>query len=52
MEFEDSNTKTEFQRRRYGPVGNLTFSYRFGKTTFQKKSKKSDQEMRSDEESF
>ncbi|SMC71842.1 TonB-dependent receptor domain-containing protein [Pedobacter nyackensis] len=52
MEFDDDNTKTEFQRRRYGPVGNLTFSYRFGKTTFQKKSKKSDQEMRSDEESF
>jgi outer membrane receptor protein involved in Fe transport len=53
MEFEDSNTKTEFQRRRYGPVGNLTFSYRFGKTTFMKKSKKSDQgEKRSDEESF
>lgn len=52
MEFEDSNTKTEFQRRRYGPVGNLTFSYRFGKTTFMKKSKKQDQEMRSDEESF
>lgn len=52
MEFEDDFTNTEFQRRRYGPVGNLTFSYRFGKTTFQKKSKKSDQEMRSDEESF
>ncbi|TKC60350.1 TonB-dependent receptor [Pedobacter hiemivivus] len=53
MEFEDSNTKSEFQRRRYGPVGNLTFSYRFGKTTFMKKSKKSDQgEGRSDEESF
>lgn len=53
MEFEDNNTKTEFQRRRYGPIGNLTFSYRFGKTTFMKKSKKSDaQEMRSDEESF
>lgn len=53
MEFDDDNTKTEFQRRRYGPVGNLTFSYRFGKTTFMKKSKKSDpQEIRSDEESF
>jgi len=52
MEFEDNNTKTEFQRRRYGPVGNLTFSYRFGKTTFMKKSKKPEQEIRSDEGAF
>ncbi|WP_442589862.1 outer membrane beta-barrel protein [Pedobacter sp. AW31-3R] len=53
MEFEDNNTKTEFQRRRYGPVANLTFSYRFGQTTFMKKSKKPDQqEMKPDEGSF
>lgn len=53
MEFDDSNTKTEFQMRRFGPVGNLTFSYRFGKTTFMKKSKKPEQhEMPSDEGAF
>lgn len=53
MEFEDNNTKTEFQRRRYGPMANLTFSYRFGKTTFMKKSKKPDQqEAMPDEGSF
>lgn len=52
MEFEDDNTATAFQRRRYGPVGNLTFSYRFGKTTFMKKNKKPEQEMRSDEGAF
>ncbi|WP_316816967.1 outer membrane beta-barrel family protein [Pedobacter nyackensis] len=53
MDFEDDYTKTEFQRRRLGPVGNLTFSYRFGKTTFMKKPKKQDQqEIRSDEGSF
>jgi outer membrane receptor protein involved in Fe transport len=52
MDFEDGNTTTEFQRRRLGPVGNLTFSYRFGKTTFMKKSKKPEQEIRSDEGAF
>lgn len=52
MDFEDGNTITTFQRRRLGPVGNLTFSYRFGKTTFMKKSKKPEQEIRSDEGAF
>lgn len=50
---EDGNTITEFQRYQKGQMGNLTFSYRFGKTTFMKKSKKPDQqEMKPDEGTF
>ena len=42
---EDGNSITDFQRRMQGPIGNLTFSYRFGKTTFMKKSKKPEQQQ-------
>lgn len=45
---------TDFRRNMQGTMVSLTYSYRFGKNTFNfKKNKKSDQgEMRSDEESF
>ncbi|WEK19106.1 MAG: TonB-dependent receptor [Candidatus Pedobacter colombiensis] len=45
---------TDFRRNMVGPMGSLTYAYRFGKTDFTfKKNKKSDQgETRSDEESF
>jgi outer membrane receptor protein involved in Fe transport len=49
---QDSNTITDFQRYQKGQMGNLTFSYRFGQTTFQKKQKKQEQEQRPDEASF
>jgi len=40
----DATTITEFLRRMRGPMANLTFSYRFGQTTFVKKSKKPEQQ--------
>jgi outer membrane receptor protein involved in Fe transport len=47
------NSTTDFKRYMQGTMGTLTYSYRFGKTDFVKKTKKPDQqEMRSDEESF
>lgn len=50
---QDQYTITEFQRYQKGPNGNITFSYRFGKTTFMKKSKKPEQqEMKPDEGTF
>ncbi|RNL50287.1 outer membrane beta-barrel family protein [Pedobacter jejuensis] len=56
MTTEGSNTYIDFQRRMQGTMGNLTFSYRFGKTLFNnvKKAKKEDQqqENRPDEGSF
>ncbi|TKC07727.1 TonB-dependent receptor [Pedobacter frigoris] len=53
MTTEANNTIIDFRRRMQGTMANLTFSYRFGKNDFNfKKSKKLDQEMRSDEESF
>lgn len=56
MTTEGSNTYIDFQRRMQGTMGNLTFSYRFGKTLFNntKKPKKEDQqqENRPDEGSF
>ncbi len=53
MTTEANNTIIDFRRRMQGTMANLTFSYRFGKNDFNfKKSKKPDQEMRSDEESF
>ena len=43
----------DFSRYMQGTMANLTFSYRFGKTDFNfKKTKKSDENGRSDEESF
>lgn len=49
----DSNTITDFQRYQKGPIANITYSYRFGKTTFTKKSKKPEQQdMKPDEGSF
>ena len=53
MFIEDNYSTTTFQRYQKGPTGNLTFSYRFGKTTFMKKPKKQDQpDMRPDEGAF
>ena len=50
---QDANTITDFQRYQKGQMGNLTFSYRFGKTTFQKKQKKQEQqEQKPDEGTF
>ncbi|MFC4142500.1 TonB-dependent receptor domain-containing protein [Pedobacter mendelii] len=55
MTTEDASTIVDFERRMQGTMGNLTFSYRFGKTLFNntKKPKKEDQqENRPDEGSF
>jgi len=55
MTTDDNFTFIDFQRRMQGTMGNLTFSYRFGKTLFNstKKNKKDDQqENRPDEGSF
>lgn len=55
MTTDDNFTFIDFQRRMQGTMGNLTFSYRFGKTLFNntKKTKKDDQqESRPDEGSF
>ncbi|SEA22708.1 TonB-dependent receptor domain-containing protein [Pedobacter hartonius] len=50
---QDANTITDFQRYQKGQQGNLTFSYRFGKTSFQKKQKKAEQqETKPDEGTF
>ena len=49
----DSFTTTDFQRYQRGPMGNITYSYRFGKTSFTKKNKKQEQQdMKPDEGSF
>ncbi|WP_231458940.1 MULTISPECIES: outer membrane beta-barrel family protein [unclassified Pedobacter] len=55
MTTDDNFTLIDFQRRMQGTMGNLTFSYRFGKTLFNstKKNKKEEQqESRPDEGSF
>ncbi|MFD2284746.1 TonB-dependent receptor [Pedobacter petrophilus] len=55
MTTEDNFTIVDFERQMQGTMGNLTFSYRFGKTTFNnvKKPKKDDQQdNRPDEGSF
>lgn len=56
MTTEGSNSYIDFERRMQGTMGNLTFSYRFGKTLFNnvKKPKKNDeqQDNRPDEGSF
>jgi hypothetical protein len=56
MTTEGSNSYIDFERRMQGTMGNLTFSYRFGKTLFNsvKKTKKNDeqQDNRPDEGSF
>ncbi|WGQ08071.1 outer membrane beta-barrel family protein [Pedobacter gandavensis] len=54
MTTSTNNSITDFKRYMQGTMGNITYSYRFGKTDFKsKKGKKPDQsEMRSDEESF
>jgi len=55
MTTEDASTIVDFQRQMQGTMGNITFSYRFGKTLFNstKKPKKDEQqENRPDEGSF
>ncbi|MGN7987666.1 TonB-dependent receptor domain-containing protein [Pedobacter sp. 22226] len=55
MTTEDNYTIVDFQRQMQGTMGSLTFSYRFGKTTFtgaSKKKKDDQQENRPDEGSF
>lgn len=54
MTTEDKFTIVDFERQMQGTMGNLTFSYRFGKTTFTaaKKKKEDQQENRPDEGSF
>ncbi|MNI49248.1 hypothetical protein D3C73_1038490 [compost metagenome] len=54
MTTEDKATIVDFERQFQGTMGNLTFSYRFGKTTFTgaKKQKRDDQDNRPDEGSF
>lgn len=55
MTTDDNFTYIDFARRMQGTMGNLTFSYRFGKTTFNlNKTKKKDdqQDNRPDEGSF
>ncbi|WP_342329725.1 TonB-dependent receptor [Pedobacter sp. FW305-3-2-15-E-R2A2] len=54
MTTSTQNSIVDFRRYMQGTMASLTYSYRFGKTSFSpKKGKKSDQqEMRSDEESF
>lgn len=50
---QDANSITEFQRYQKGQMASLTFSYRFGKTTFMKKTKKPEtQDMKPDEGTF
>lgn len=49
----DAYSITDFQRYQKGPMGNLTFAYRFGKTSFAKKPKKQEQQdQKPDEGSF
>jgi len=55
MTTEDRATIVDFERQFQGTMGNLTFSYRFGKTTFNgtnKKKKDDQQDNRPDEGSF
>jgi outer membrane receptor protein involved in Fe transport len=55
MTTEDNFTIVDFQRQMQGTMGSLTFSYRFGKTTFtgaNKKKKDDQQDNRPDEGSF
>ncbi|RQO72366.1 TonB-dependent receptor [Pedobacter sp. KBW06] len=54
MTTSTENSLVDFRRYMQGTMASLTYSYRFGKTSFSpKKGKKPDQqEMRSDEESF
>ncbi|QPH38471.1 outer membrane beta-barrel family protein [Pedobacter endophyticus] len=55
MTTDDNYTTIDFERRMRGTMGNLTFSYRFGKTSFNlNKTKKKDdqQDNRPDEGSF
>ncbi|MCX2573399.1 TonB-dependent receptor domain-containing protein [Pedobacter sandarakinus] len=55
MTTDDNFTFIDFSRRMQGTMGNLTFSYRFGKTTFnlnKTKKKEEQQDTRPDEGSF
>lgn len=55
MTTEDNYTYIDFQRQMQGTMGNLTFSYRFGKTSFnmnKTKKKEDTQDSRPDEGSF
>ncbi|WP_316850161.1 TonB-dependent receptor domain-containing protein [Pedobacter agri] len=55
MTTEDRATIVDFERQMQGTMGNLTFSYRFGKTTFnlnKTKKKEEQQDNRPDEGSF
>ncbi|HEY0177809.1 MAG TPA: TonB-dependent receptor, partial [Pedobacter sp.] len=50
---QDANSITDFQRYQQGPMGNLTFAYRFGNTSFKKPKKpEQQQEVKPDEGSF
>ncbi len=54
MTTEANNTVIDFERYMQGRMANLTYSYRFGKTTFTAKKPKRDQEQRGgdDEQQF
>lgn len=54
MTTDDASSTIDFSRRMQGTMGNLTFSYRFGKSTFSLNKKKKDdqQDNRPDEGSF
>lgn len=53
MVTNDGRSIVDFERYMTGPMGNITFSYRFGQTTFQKKQKKPEQaDNRPDEGQF
>lgn len=53
METTGTTSIVDFSRYMQGTMGNLTFSYRFGKTDFSfKKTKKNDEQGRPDEETF
>ncbi|MFP5082034.1 TonB-dependent receptor domain-containing protein [Pedobacter sp. JCM 36344] len=53
MTTNTGTTDIDFSRRMQGTMANLTYSYRFGKTVFNNAKKKpTQQESRSDEESF
>ena len=57
MEFDNTNAANtgstiNFSRMRAGNMGSLTFSYRFGKSDFSQRKKKTQEAPRSDEENF
>jgi hypothetical protein len=50
MTTEANNSIVDFERYMQGTMANLTYSYRFGKTTFTAKKPKREQEQRGDDE--